>query len=58
LQLARLERITTLLTAGVNLEGISRILDFQDANASLRAAATNATEPLEPRPATASHTQL
>src|SRR5258707_3763816 len=46
--LARLERIMTLLNAGVNLAGISRILDLEDANASLRAAATAETEPLEP----------
>jgi MerR family transcriptional regulator/heat shock protein HspR len=46
--LARLERITTLLNAGVNLAGISRILPLEDANAALRAATTNETKPLGP----------
>jgi MerR family transcriptional regulator/heat shock protein HspR len=46
--LARLERISMLLDAGVNLAGISRILDLEDDNAALRAAATNETE--SPRP--------
>lgn len=36
--LARLERITMLLNAGVNLAGISRILPLEDDNAALRAA--------------------
>jgi MerR family transcriptional regulator/heat shock protein HspR len=46
--LARLERITTLLNAGINLAGISRILDLEDDNAALRAAATDGIEPLGP----------
>jgi MerR family transcriptional regulator/heat shock protein HspR len=46
--LARLERITTLLNAGVNLAGISRILDLEDDNATLRAAATNETDTFRP----------
>ena len=44
--LARLERITTLLNAGVNLAGISRILNLEDDNATLRAA--NETETVRP----------
>ncbi|ONM49084.1 MerR family transcriptional regulator [Nocardia donostiensis] len=35
--LARLERITALVAAGVNLAGIGRILDLEDANADLHA---------------------
>ncbi|MFI6865882.1 helix-turn-helix transcriptional regulator [Nocardia sp. NPDC050406] len=35
--LARLQRITTLLAAGVNLAGVGRILDLEDANATLHA---------------------
>jgi MerR family transcriptional regulator/heat shock protein HspR len=46
--LARLERISMLLDAGVNLAGISRILDLEDDNAALRAAATNETESARP----------
>jgi MerR family transcriptional regulator/heat shock protein HspR len=46
--LARLERITMLLNAGVNLAGISRILDLEDDNATLRAAATNETDTFRP----------
>ena len=46
--LARLERVTTLLDAGVNLAGISRILDLEDDNAALREAATNETDALGP----------
>ncbi|MEU4344602.1 MerR family transcriptional regulator [Nocardia sp. NPDC023852] len=33
--LARLQRITELASAGVNLAGIGRILDLEDANADL-----------------------
>jgi MerR family transcriptional regulator/heat shock protein HspR len=36
--LARLQRITELVDAGVNLAGIGRILDLQDDNAALLAA--------------------
>lgn len=36
--LARLQRISDLLDAGVNLAGIARILDLQDHNAELLAA--------------------
>ena len=36
--LARLQRISELLSAGVNLAGIARILDLQDDNAALHAA--------------------
>jgi len=36
--LARLQRITELQAAGVNLAGIARILDLQDHNAALLAA--------------------
>jgi MerR family transcriptional regulator, heat shock protein HspR len=36
--LARLQRISELVTAGVNLAGIARILDLQDDNAALQAA--------------------
>lgn len=36
--LARLQRITELVSAGVNLAGIARILDLEDDNAALRAA--------------------
>ncbi|WP_375486708.1 helix-turn-helix transcriptional regulator [uncultured Mycobacterium sp.] len=36
--LARLQRITELVAAGVNLAGIARILDLEDDNAALRAA--------------------
>ncbi|BBX47821.1 hypothetical protein GCM10009641_11340 [Mycobacterium cookii] len=35
--LARLRRISELLSAGVNLAGIARILDLQDDNAALLA---------------------
>lgn len=35
--LARLQRISELVNAGVNLAGISRILDLEDHNASLSA---------------------
>lgn len=35
--LARLQRITELVAAGVNLAGIARILDLQDDNATLLA---------------------
>lgn len=36
---ARIERIVTLVAAGVNIAGIGRILDLEDANAALRLAA-------------------
>jgi MerR family transcriptional regulator, heat shock protein HspR len=36
--LARLQRISELVAAGVNLAGIARILDLQDDNATLLAA--------------------
>ncbi|ORB14487.1 MerR family transcriptional regulator [Mycobacterium noviomagense] len=36
--LVRLQRITELVAAGVNLAGIARILDLEDDNAALRAA--------------------
>jgi MerR family transcriptional regulator, heat shock protein HspR len=36
--LARLQRISELVDAGVNLAGIARILDLQDDNATLLAA--------------------
>ncbi len=36
--LARLQRISELLAAGVNLAGVARILDLQDDNAALLAA--------------------
>src|SRR5579875_598207 len=36
--LARLQRITELVAAGVNLAGVARILDLEDDNAALRAA--------------------
>ncbi|MEU8900617.1 MerR family transcriptional regulator [Nocardia sp. NPDC048505] len=35
--LARLERITMLAAAGINIAGIGRILDLEDDNAVLRA---------------------
>jgi MerR family transcriptional regulator, heat shock protein HspR len=35
--LSRLRRISELVAAGVNLAGISRILDLEDDNAALRA---------------------
>lgn len=37
--LTRIERILTLVAAGVNIAGISRILDLEDANTALRLAA-------------------
>jgi len=43
--LTRIERIVTLLAAGVNLAGIGRILDLEDANAALRNAAGDNTSP-------------
>jgi len=36
--LARLQRISELIAAGINLAGIARILDLQDDNAALLAA--------------------
>ncbi|WP_420063469.1 MerR family transcriptional regulator [Mycobacteroides chelonae] len=38
--LARIERIVILVAAGVNIAGIGRILDLEDANHALRAAAS------------------
>ncbi|GAB2679524.1 MerR family transcriptional regulator [Nocardia goodfellowii] len=35
--LARLQRITVLADAGINIAGIGRILDLEDDNAALRA---------------------
>lgn len=35
--LARIDRITALVAVGVNIAGISRILDLEDINADLRA---------------------
>jgi MerR family transcriptional regulator/heat shock protein HspR len=40
--LARLQRITALVAAGVNIAGISRILDLEDHNTVLPAAHTSA----------------
>jgi MerR family transcriptional regulator/heat shock protein HspR len=37
--LARIERIVTLVAAGVNIAGIGRILDLEDINTALRLAA-------------------
>jgi MerR family transcriptional regulator, heat shock protein HspR len=37
--LARIERIVTLVAAGVNIAGIGRILDLEDINTALRSAA-------------------
>ena len=37
--LARIERIITLVAAGVNIAGIGRILDLEDINAALRSNA-------------------
>lgn len=37
--LVRIRRITTLVAAGVNIAGIARILDLEDDNTALRAAA-------------------
>jgi DNA-binding transcriptional MerR regulator len=39
--LARLQRISTLLDAGINLAGIARILDLEDHNAALSAVNTD-----------------
>jgi MerR family transcriptional regulator, heat shock protein HspR len=54
--LARLQRISELVAAGVNLAGIARILDLQDDNAALHAAnrAMDAKAPKskKPKPAT------
>jgi MerR family transcriptional regulator/heat shock protein HspR len=44
--LARLQRIAALVTAGVNIAGISRILDLEDDNTALRTA--NASNPAQP----------
>ncbi|BBZ56737.1 hypothetical protein MPHO_37290 [Mycolicibacterium phocaicum] len=43
--LTRIERIVTLLAAGVNIAGVGRILDLEDANAALRDAAGDNTPP-------------
>jgi MerR family transcriptional regulator, heat shock protein HspR len=54
--LARLQRISELVAAGVNLAGIARILDLQDDNAALHAANramdTKAPKSKKPKPAT------
>jgi MerR family transcriptional regulator, heat shock protein HspR len=42
--LARLRRISELVAAGINLAGVSRILDLQDDNAALAAANRTPTE--------------
>jgi MerR family transcriptional regulator, heat shock protein HspR len=54
--LARLQRITELVTAGVNLAGIDRILSLEDRNVTLegdndalRADASRAQAPSKPR---------
>ncbi len=39
--LARLQRISALVDAGINLAGIARILDLEDDNAALSAANTD-----------------
>jgi MerR family transcriptional regulator/heat shock protein HspR len=39
--LARIERIITLVAAGVNIAGIGRILDLEDTNTALRRAAND-----------------
>jgi MerR family transcriptional regulator, heat shock protein HspR len=39
--LARLQRISTLIDAGINLAGIARILELEDHNAALSAANTD-----------------
>ncbi|WP_353651640.1 MerR family transcriptional regulator [Mycobacterium sp. ST-F2] len=43
--LHRIERIVTLLAAGVNIAGIGRILDLEDANAALRDAVADNKSP-------------
>jgi MerR family transcriptional regulator, heat shock protein HspR len=54
--LARLQRISELVAAGVNLAGIARILDLQDDNAALHAANramdTKAPKSKKPKPTT------
>jgi MerR family transcriptional regulator, heat shock protein HspR len=54
--LARLQRISELIAAGVNLAGIARILELQDDNAALHAANramdTKAPKSKKPKPAT------
>jgi MerR family transcriptional regulator, heat shock protein HspR len=41
--LARIERILTLVAGGVNIAGIGRILDLEDTNTALRRAADDST---------------
>jgi MerR family transcriptional regulator/heat shock protein HspR len=58
--LARLQRISALVDAGVNLAGIARILDLEDDNAELSAAntdlrSTNRTLRSEAKTARAKH---
>jgi MerR family transcriptional regulator, heat shock protein HspR len=48
--LARLRRISELVDAGVNLAGISRILDLQDDNAALQAENRAMGSRKRPRP--------
>ncbi|WP_459963483.1 MerR family transcriptional regulator [Nocardia sp. IFM 10818] len=52
--LARLARITALTGQGINLAGIARILDLEDANAALRASndALTAEQIHRPQPGT------
>lgn len=43
--LVRIERIVTLVTAGVNIAGIGRILDLEDINTALRSGAADCATP-------------
>ncbi len=47
--LTRLHRITALAAAGINIAGISRILDLEDDNAILRTANINPPTPTTQR---------
>jgi DNA-binding transcriptional MerR regulator len=47
--LDRIARITALVAAGVNIAGITRIIELEDANTALRAA-----RPARPKPVPAS----
>ena len=49
--LTRLQRITALAAAGINIAGIGRILDLEDDNATLRTANTS-DPPNDPMPST------
>lgn len=59
--LARLQRISELVAAGINLAGIARILDLQDDNEALlaanRAIGGKATRQTSPKPIPASRYQ-